>query len=86
MAQGYLYHLEHPIPEYMDQLQDNHRLLLFQLVHAINHEQELAAPMVVSYLMGWGDVYRSHAYTVVYWSSFMGALFKAFPYLRRFSG
>ena len=86
MAQGYLYHLEHPIPEYMDQLQDNHRLLLFRLVHAINREQELAAPMVVSYLMGWGDVYRSHAYTVVYWSSFMGALFKAFPYLRRFSG
>ena len=51
--------------------QDAHRLLLFRLMHAVNREQELAAPMVISYLMGWGDVYRSHRYAPIYWSSFV---------------
>jgi len=31
--------------------------MLFRLVNTVNHEQELAAPMVMSYLMGWGDTY-----------------------------
>ena len=60
MAQAFPYQLDHLDPAYMDQLQDSQRLLLFQLVHAINHEQELAAPIVMSYLMGWGDVFHSH--------------------------
>ena len=83
MAQGYAYHLDHPNPEYMDCVRDDQRLLLFRLVHTINREQELAAPMVISYLMGWGDVYRSHAYSIIYWSSFVGALLKAFPMLQQ---
>jgi hypothetical protein len=33
--------------------------------------------------MGWGDVYRSHHYTPIYWSSFVGALLKIFPTLRK---
>ncbi|EMD32190.1 hypothetical protein CERSUDRAFT_99591 [Gelatoporia subvermispora B] len=81
MAKGYICHSERS--EYLDSLQDNQRLLLFRLVHTINREQELAAPMVVSYLMGWGDVYRSHRYSVVYWSSFMKAILKYYPELRR---
>ena len=83
MAQGYAYHLDHPNPEYMDCVRDDKRLLLFCLVHTINREQELAAPMVISYLMGWGDVYRSHAYSIIYWSSFVGALLKAFTMLQQ---
>ena len=86
MAQAFLYHLDHLGSAYTEQLQDSQRLLLFQLVHTINREQELAAPMVMSYLMGWGDVFRSHAYTVIYWSLFVGALFKAFPSLHQCSG
>ena len=82
MAQGFAYHLNHPKPAYVDDLQDQHRLLLFRLVHTINREQELAAPMVMSYLMGWGDVFRSHTYTPIYWSSVVGALCKTFPDLR----
>lgn len=38
--------------------------------------------MVVSYLMGWGDLKTSHSYSPLYWSSFMAALYKAFPVLR----
>ena len=79
MVKGYAYHTNHS--EYIDNLRDKQQLLIFRLVHAINREQELAAVMVISYLMGWGDVYRSHHYTYVYWSSFVGALLKAFPEL-----
>jgi len=82
MAQGFAYHLDHPKPAYVDDLRDQHRLLLFRLVHTINREQELAAPMVMSYLMGWGDVFRTHTYTPIYWSSVVGALYKIFPELR----
>ncbi|KAJ3870374.1 hypothetical protein F5051DRAFT_341918, partial [Lentinula edodes] len=80
-AKGRAYHEENN--QYRDSLQESQRLLLFRLCHAVNREQELAAPMVISYLMGWDDIYRSHHYTAIYWSSFMGALFKAFPDLQQ---
>ncbi|KAJ6631969.1 hypothetical protein B0H10DRAFT_2159554 [Mycena sp. CBHHK59/15] len=85
LAKGYAYHLRNldkARAQELDELRDVQRLLLFRLVHAINREQELGAPMVMSYLMGWGDTYRSHHYTPIYWSSFVGALLGAFPLLR----
>ena len=81
MAQGFTYHLDHPNPAYVDNLTDQQRLLLFWLVNTINREQEIAAPMVMSYLMGWGDIFHSHTYTPIYWSSVVGALYKIFPEL-----
>jgi hypothetical protein len=78
-AQGFNYHTNHPQSQYIGQLKENGRLLIFRLAHALNREQELAAPMVISYLMGWGDVYRSHTYTSIYWTSFGWELLKAFP-------
>ena len=83
MADGYAYHLENPKPEYIDSIRDQQRLLLFRLVHSINREQELAGLIVISYLMGWGDVYRSHTYSPIYWSTFTSALYTAFPDLSR---
>lgn len=77
MSKGYAYHMDRSA--YLQSLQDQQRLLLFRLVHTINREQEIAAPMVMSYLMGWGDCYHSHHYTVVYWGSFVGAILGAFP-------
>jgi hypothetical protein len=79
LAQGFAYHIGHQNSGYMDDIRDSHCLLVFHLVHAINQEQELAAPMVISYLMGWGDVFQSHHYSPIYWSSFVGTLFKTFP-------
>ena len=81
MADGYAYHVGHPKPEYIDSIRDQQRLLLFRLVHFINREQELAGPMVISYLMGWGDVFRSHTYSPIYWSSFTNPVYTAFPEL-----
>jgi len=78
LAKGYAYHLKHP-STYVSDLRDEQRLLLFRLIHTINREQELAAPMVISYLMGWGDSYRSHHYVTIYWSSFLSALLRTYP-------
>jgi hypothetical protein len=76
LADGYAYHKMHAKPEYESSLRDMHRVLLFRLANALNREQELAAPLVVSYLMGWGDVFRSHSYSPIYWSSFVRQLKK----------
>ncbi|KAF8145651.1 hypothetical protein K438DRAFT_1735322 [Mycena galopus ATCC 62051] len=89
LAKGYAYHLANlggrTSEKYVDDLRNMQRLLLFRLVHTINREQELGAPMVISYLMGWGDKYRSHRYVPIYWSSFIGALFRVFPELKQVS-
>ncbi|KIM58164.1 hypothetical protein SCLCIDRAFT_128921, partial [Scleroderma citrinum Foug A] len=80
LAKGYAYHLKRS-STYVDDLCNQQHLLLFRLVHTINREQELSAPMVVSYLMGWRDTFRSHHYVTIYWSSFISALLKMFPEL-----
>lgn len=81
MAEGFAYHLDHPKPGYIYDHKDQHRLLLFRLIHTINHKQELAVLMVMSYLMGWADVFHLHPYTQIYWSSVGGSLYRIFPEL-----
>lgn len=44
LADGYAYHEKHPKPEYLSNLREQQRLMLFRLVNAINREQELAGP------------------------------------------
>ncbi len=82
LADAYLYNQSNPKPEYMHDLREQQRLLLFRLINSINREQELAAPMVISYLMGWGDMKTSHSYASLYWSSFSATLYRTFPELR----
>ncbi len=77
VAQNLAYHVEHL--SYLDSLKDQQHLLLFRIVNAINREQELAAPMVISFLMGWGDLYTLHRYAPVYWSSFTSKLIQQYP-------
>ncbi|KAJ3735205.1 hypothetical protein DFJ43DRAFT_991653 [Lentinula guzmanii] len=81
-AKTLAYHRDHS--DYVETLQERQRLFLFRVCHAMNREQELAAPMVMSYLMGWGDMYRSHHYIPIYWTSFVGRLLEAFPSLKRY--
>ena len=64
---------------------NNQCLLIFRLVHTINREQELAAPLVMSYLMGWDDNFTSHNYAPIFWNSFVGSLLSKFPELRQTS-
>lgn len=81
LAKGFAYHLK--CTSYHETLWDQQWLMLFRLVNTINLEQELSAPMVMSYLMGWGDTYWSHRYTSIYWSLFMSQLLQVFPSLAR---
>ena len=83
MAKAYGFHLERSSNEtYIQGLRDQQRLLLFRLAHAMNQQQELAAPMVMSYIMGWGDVICSHRYSTIFWSTFQCALHGCYPSLR----
>ena len=77
IAKGYAFHGQ--CHDTMDSLQDEQQLLIFRLVHTRNCEQVLATPMVMSYLMGWGDIYCSHHYTPIFWSLFTGAILREFP-------
>nr|VWO93936.1 Vacuolar protein sorting-associated protein 4 [Ganoderma boninense] len=82
MADAFAYHESHPLPQYAQQIREQQRLLLFRIINAVNREQELAAPMVISYLMGWGDVKMSHTYAPLYWTSFVSRLTDCFPELQ----
>lgn len=82
LTKGYVYHRDHPNATYINDLHENQRLLLARVVNTINREQELSGQMVMSYLMGWGDVYRSHTYTPIYWTSFSAELVRVFSQFR----
>lgn len=56
--------------------------LILRAVNVLNREQEVPAPLVVTYLMGWGDVYRSHQYAIIYWGSFISYIYRVFPGLK----
>ncbi|KAF8598561.1 hypothetical protein BDV93DRAFT_534310 [Ceratobasidium sp. AG-I] len=58
--------------------------LILQAVNVLNREQEVPAPLVATYLMGWGDVYRSHQYAIIYWGSFASHINRMYPDLRTF--
>jgi Helitron helicase-like domain at N-terminus len=84
LAQVYAYHAQNN-HAFTNNLRETQRILIFRLIHAINREQEIALPMVISYLMGWGDTFRSHHYSAIYWSSFVWALTQRFPELQNTS-
>jgi hypothetical protein len=82
LAKGYAYHEAHPNPAYVDSLREQQRLMIFRLLHTINREQELAAAIVMAYLMGWGDTHCSHNFATIFWSTFVSLLLKEVPELR----
>ena len=43
--------------------------LIQQCANTLSQEQELSAPEVTSYIMGWGDCYISHHFTTIPWFS-----------------
>ncbi|KAI0076309.1 hypothetical protein K474DRAFT_1598157 [Panus rudis PR-1116 ss-1] len=79
MAKALAYHREND--PYLFNLQESQRLLLFRCSNILNKQQELPIAMCMSYLMDWGDVYRSHQYVPLYWTPFHHTLLRAFPEL-----
>jgi hypothetical protein len=81
LATALLYHKQHS--HHLEDLREKNRLLLFRCLQAVNREMELSGPQVHSYLMGWGDVFRSHHYANVYWAPLSRLVLKTYPYLRK---
>lgn len=63
-------------------LLERSRKLIFRCTAALTKQQELPMALCVSYLMGWGDVFRSHHFVRINWSSFHRALTCTFPELK----
>ena len=83
MANAFAYHQERLRDDKVVQdARSIQKTMLFRLVNAMNREQELSAPLVISYLMGWGDTYTSHAYSPLYLSTFIGSIVHQYPELR----
>jgi hypothetical protein len=71
LERSWAYHERHLTPQAAVDNRKRHELLLTRLMNGLLKEQEIAAVMVIAYIMGWGDVFRSHHYTPLYWSSFV---------------
>ncbi|CEL56332.1 hypothetical protein RSOLAG1IB_11903 [Rhizoctonia solani AG-1 IB] len=79
LAQGLYYHfLESPE---VTNLQTRQGDLINRSLNILNREQEIPGPLVVSYLMGWGDTYCSHQYVPIFWTSFVHLINQQFPSL-----
>ena len=63
-------------------MQEKSQTLVYRCITAMMRQQELPAPLCVSYVMGWGDVYRSHHFVSLNWTLFHYTLLDAFPQLR----
>jgi hypothetical protein len=85
LAKGFLYHQTHTFGDGIDTatLRDRNRMLIYRCFNALNQQNELSGPQVMSYLMGWGDVFRSHRFTPVYWSQLAQVLKQECPELRK---
>lgn len=56
--------------------------LIQRCANTLSREQELSAPEVISYLMGWSDRFISHHFETIHWYSVVDLLKKTFPVLR----
>ncbi|KAI9435941.1 hypothetical protein H4582DRAFT_2112183 [Lactarius indigo] len=62
-------------------LLSQNKMLIQRCGNALSREQELSAPEVISYLMGWGDRFVSHRFETIHWHSVVRLLKKAYPML-----
>lgn len=66
---------------YAEDLRESQRMLLFRATNMLNKQQELPAPIVASYLMGYRECKMSHKYIPFHWTSFHHVLLQTFPRL-----
>lgn len=53
--------------------------LIQRCANSLTRYREFSGPEVHTYIMGWGDVYESHHYIVIFWDGAMRALKEAYP-------
>ncbi|KAJ3870363.1 hypothetical protein F5051DRAFT_298464, partial [Lentinula edodes] len=74
LAQRLAYHHEQERTNH-DMMQVSRKLVM-RCATALNRQQELSAPEVISYLMGWGDRYISHTFVPIYLEGILSTLRK----------
>jgi hypothetical protein len=77
LARNYVFHHQDDVET--RGIQDANRLMVMRCVDSLNREQELAAPLIMSHLMGWGEVYKSHSFVNILWTEFLFHLFDHHP-------
>ena len=53
--------------------------LIQSCANCLSRDREFSAPEIMSYIMGWQDVYLSHHYVSIYWDAAVTALKRTFP-------
>lgn len=53
--------------------------LIQSCANCLSSEREFSAPEIMSYIMGWPDVYLSHHYVTIYWDAAVSVLKRTFP-------
>ena len=81
LAKTFIYHRRDS--EQNSELTRINKRLIQQCGNTLSRQQELSAPEVVNYLMGWDDRFVSHHFETIHWQSARELLFKIYPVLRR---
>ena len=55
--------------------------MIYRCFNILNCEAELSGPQIISYLMNWGNCFKSHQYVSVYWDQVASILKQVFPSL-----
>ena len=53
--------------------------LIQSCANCLSRDREFSAPEIMTYIMGWPDVYLSHYYVTIYWDAAANALKRTFP-------
>ena len=53
--------------------------LIQSCANCLTRDQEFSGPEIITYIMGWPDVYLSHHYVNIYWGAAVFALTRTFP-------
>ncbi|KAB5588280.1 Vacuolar membrane-associated protein IML1 [Ceratobasidium theobromae] len=81
LAERLVYHFEGT--DYIEDMRNRSRLLLFRCLHSLNRQMEQSGQQVMSYLLGYGDTFRSHTYVPLYWAAVAGEIFRTWPNLKK---
>lgn len=83
LAEGLAYHFDGS--DYIDDVRQRNRLLVFRCLHVLNRQMEQSAQQVMTYLLGYGDNFCSHTYTPLHWNSVAAEILRTWPDLKRAS-
>ncbi len=55
------------------------RKLIQSCANSLSRDREFSSPEIISYIMGWPDVYLSHHYVTIFWDAAVSTLKRTYP-------